>query len=328
LNKQEVIRKIIGEPASPSKPSGHGRAPANIALVKYWGKRNDELNLPVTSNLSISLGDLGTDTSVETAELDEFLLNGRPIPADTAFAQRLRDYLDLFRPRPDTGFKVITHNTIPTAAGLASSASGYAALAIALDDLFGWQLDRRDLSILARLGSGSASRSVYDGFAEWHAGKQDDGMDSFAEPLDATWPDLRIGLVKISVAEKSVSSRKAMKQTVETATLYRAWPEQVATDLVKVKVAIASRDFERLGATAENNALAMHATSIATWPPTLFWLPESVKAMHKVWELRGEGLPLYFTMDAGPNLKLLTTSAHVDAVNHAIHEIEWVIPFL
>lgn len=328
MNKKDVIKKLIGEVKSSAKPAGHGRAPANIALVKYWGKRNDELNLPVTSSLSISLGDLGTETTIEPAGRDEFILNGRPVPDDTAFAKRLSEYLDPFRARPGEAFKVVTHNTIPTAAGLASSASGYAALAIALDDLFGWQLDRRKLSILARLGSGSASRSVYDGFAEWHAGQQDDGMDSYAEPLEATWPELRIGLLKISVAEKSISSRKAMKQTVETATLYRAWPEQVATDLAKVKAAIASRDFERLGATAENNALAMHATSIATWPPTLFWLPESVRAMHQIWKLRAEGLPIYFTMDAGPNLKLLTTAEQLEAVNQAMHGIEWVTPFL
>lgn len=328
MTKQDVIHKITGARNSPAKSSGHGKAPANIALVKYWGKRNAGLNLPVTSSLSISLGGLGTDTTIEPAATDEFILNGLPVPPDTAFAKRLREYLDLFRaPSRPTGFRVLTHNTIPTAAGLASSASGYAALALALDDLFNWNLSRCDLSILARLGSGSASRSVYNGFAEWHAGTRDDGMDSFAEPLDATWPGLSIGLVKISLAEKSISSRDAMKRTVENSSLYSAWPAHVARDLATVKQAIAARDFETLGRTAENNALAMHATAIAAWPPALFWLPESVKAMQTVWHLRATGVPVYFTMDAGPNLKLIAENKHAVEIQKHFHGMEWIQPF-
>lgn len=327
MTKLDIIQTITGARTAPVKSSGQGKAPANIALVKYWGKRNGTLNLPVTSSLSISLGSLGTSTTIEPAAQDEFILNGMPVPADTAFARRLREYLDLFRDASARGFRVITHNTIPTAAGLASSASGYAALALALDDLCGWKLPRRALSILARLGSGSASRSVYDGFAEWYAGTSDDGMDSFAEPVEATWPGLCIGLVKISVAEKSVSSREAMKRTVDHSALYASWPGQVARDLVTVKQAIATHDFETLGRTAENNALAMHATAIAAWPPALFWLPESVKAMQTVWQLRAGGVPVYFTMDAGPNLKLLTTKQNRQALDQELGGVEWVTPF-
>ena len=328
MNKQEVIQHIVGRAAAPVKSTGKASAPANIALCKYWGKRNDELNLPVTSSLSVSLGSLGTTTTVEMISgKDETILNCRPVPDDTSFARRLRDYLNLFRPTTDTGFRVLTSNTIPTAAGLASSASGYAALVKALDDLFGWNLPVRSLSILARMGSGSASRSMYDGFVEWHAGVQDDGLDSFADPISETWPGLTIGLVKISVAEKPVGSREAMKQTVTDSILYRSWPDQVKRDLAIIHEAIRDRDFTRLGQTAENNALAMHATAIATWPPTLFWLPESVKAMQKVWSLRQGGLPVYFTMDAGPNLKLLSETQNVREIQKEFPDVEWVRPF-
>lgn len=328
MNKSEVIQQITGGRRRPVAASGHGRAPSNIALCKYWGKRDTDLNLPVTSSLSISLGHLGTTTTIEPkAGTDDVVLNGLPVPADTGFARRLRDYLDPFRPAPGEGFRVVTANTIPTAAGLASSASGYAALVIALDALFGWNLSRGELSILARLGSGSASRSVYHGFVEWQAGTRPDGMDSRAEKLDITWPELRIGLVKISVEEKSVSSRDAMKSTVDTSLLYRVWPEQVARDLAALHGAIQRGDFEALGRTAENNALAMHATALAAWPPTLFWKAESVAAMHRVWALRRQGLPVYFTMDAGPNLKLIAENKNVREIQREFPDVEWVAPF-
>ena len=109
--------------------------------------------------------------------------------------------------------RLAAENTIPTAAGFASSASGFAAVALALDHFFGWRLNRRALSILARLGSGSAARSVYDGFVEWQAGRQDDGMDSYAERLEAEWPDLRVGLLVICADEKAASSRAAPRRS-------------------------------------------------------------------------------------------------------------------
>ncbi|HMP90046.1 MAG TPA: diphosphomevalonate decarboxylase [Kiritimatiellia bacterium] len=328
MNKQDVVQSITGGQFEAAAANGTASAPANIALCKYWGKRNEEINLPVTSSLSVSLGHLGTTTTVEpVAGADEVILNGLPVPEDTTFARRLRAYLDLFRRDAKQGFKVITHNTIPTAAGLASSASGYAALALAMNELFGWDLDRRELSILARLGSGSASRSVYHGFVQWHAGSQDDGLDSFAELLPETWPDLRMGLVKISTMEKTVSSRDAMRETVAESVLYRSWPSQVERDLQIIRQAIAEQAFDTLGRAAENNALAMHATAIAAWPPTLFWWPESVKAMQKVWALRANGMPVYFTMDAGPNIKLLSDKQNVRAIQNEFPDVEWVAPF-
>lgn len=329
MKKSDVVRLVLGGRLRvPRKDSGSAFAPANIALCKYWGKRDEELNLPVTPSLSVSLGELGTHTTVAPHPgQDAVILNDRPLPADSRFAVSVSAYLDLFRPAPDAFFLVRTRNTVPTAAGVASSASGFAALALALDELFGWKLARKDLSILARLGSGSACRSVCGGFVEWHAGSAADGMDCFAEPLDARWPDLRLGLVSVSTEPKAVSSRDGMRRTCATSALYAAWPAKVARDLVLLKQAIAALDFALLGGVAESNALAMHATALAASPPVLYWLPGSVAALHRVWALREEGLQAYITMDAGPNVKLLFLADSTAAVEASFPGIEVTIPF-
>lgn len=328
FKKRDVVRRVLQDRPVRTSCEGAAFAPANIALCKYWGKRDEELNLPVTSSLSLSLGSLGSRVTLTLAEgADVVELNGTVLAADTPFAKRAVSFLDLFRPEPSARFHLGAENTIPTAAGFASSASGFAALVLALDRLFGWGLDRKSLSILARLGSGSACRSVHEGFVEWHAGQAADGMDSCAERLDATWPDLRMGLLVVSDEEKSIGSRPAMKHTVETSPLYAAWPAKVEKDMAALKDAIRRRDFPLLGRTAESNALAMHATMIAAWPPVLYWLPASVHAMQRIRALRDKGLELYFTMDAGPNLKLLFEEKDTDAVTHAFPEVEVVAPF-
>ncbi|HBA85147.1 MAG TPA: diphosphomevalonate decarboxylase [Verrucomicrobia bacterium] len=327
LTKQDIVRRIV--PAySGETAQSEAFAPANIALCKYWGKRDEELNLPVTSSLSISLAQLGSKVRLSRSPGDDHIsLNGKSLEASTSFYKRAKAFLDLFRPQPDFFFRLDAENTIPTAAGFASSASGFAALVLALDPFFGWNLSRRELSILARLGSGSAARSVYEGFVEWKAGQADDGMDSFAERMEASWPELRMGLLVLSSEEKPVGSRAGMKQTVNASMLYSAWPRQVERDLTLIRNAIRAHDFVRLGQTAESNALAMHATMIATEPPILYWKPESVAAMHTIWKLRAEGLPLYFTMDAGPNLKLLFTAGHESDVSKNIPGLQVVAPF-
>ncbi|MDZ4199441.1 MAG: diphosphomevalonate decarboxylase, partial [Kiritimatiellia bacterium] len=210
-----VVRRILkGRGGSPAGRA-EGRAPVNIALVKYWGKRDERLNLPVTSSLSVSLAGLETRTEISAgAGPDTMELDGRLLEADHPALRRVSTFLELFRPDPGIGFRLCSRNSVPTAAGLASSASGFAALVRALDGLFGWSLPARELSILARLGSGSACRSLFPGFVQWQAGQAADGMDSYAEPLSERWPELRIGLWVIESGPKPVSSREAMRHTV------------------------------------------------------------------------------------------------------------------
>ncbi len=326
---RQIVQRILAGRAFHLKGMAAAYAPANIALVKYWGKRDEALNLPVTGSLSISLGPLGSHVELSRGEgpRDAIWLNGGKLEADGSFVKRAGAYLDLFRPSADFFFELKARNTVPTAAGFASSASGFAALAQAVDGLFGWGLSTRELSILARLGSGSAARSLENGFVEWHAGTSDDGMDSFAERLDAAWPELRVGAVVLCADEKPIGSRAGMKRSVETCEFYREWPGRVAQDLAALKAAIAAKDFAALGAVAEGNALAMHALMAATRPPIVYALPETVAAMRKVWAMREDGLPIWFTMDAGPNVKLLFEARDESKVRALFSSVEIVAPF-
>ncbi len=325
MNRQTFVAQLVPHCTGEPGQQGEAWAPVNIALAKYWGKRDAELNLPQNSSLSISLPELGTHTCLTLKEgADTITLNGAP--ATENFARRLSRFLDLFRP-DGLGFTVETTNTVPTAAGLASSASGFAALVKALDALFDWQLDRKTLSMLARIGSGSASRSLYDGFALWHRGERDDGMDSYAEGLSETWPELRIGLVEVDTSQKPIGSTAGMQQTVNSCPLYAAWPAFAEQSVQTQLAAIHDRDMEKLGDSAEHNALTMHATMIATRPTILYWTPEAVEAIRTVQQLRASGTPVWFTMDAGPNLKLLFPHTAAAAVQAVFPEVRILAPF-
>lgn len=305
-------------------------APTNIALCKYWGKRNQELNLPVTNSLSISLAHLGAKTTLQTINdaQDKIILNNQEVNSTSQFAGRLVEFLNLFREPGRQSLQITIEANIPIAAGLASSACGFASLIKALNELYVWKLTEKELSILARLGSGSASRSLWDGFVEWHAGSELDGMDSHGELLTTTWPELCIGLLVINENTKELSSRAAMQQTVMTSPFYKKWPEKVADDLVLIKEAINNKNIELLGKTAEKNALAMHATMLTAWPPIQYSQPETINMMQKIWQLRQQGLSVYFTQDAGPNLKLLFLTKDQKTIQAEFSGIDIVKPFL
>ncbi len=329
--KSDIVQQIIsGKSLSPQNKLGEAFAPTNIALCKYWGKRNNELNLPVTSSLSVSLGEKGARTAIQEidAAQDEIILNSQPVDLLSSFGKRLCQYLDLFRFNRKIHYRVNTEINIPVAAGLASSACGFAALVLALDRLYAWNLEAKDLSILARIGSGSAARSIWNGFVEWHAGKALNGMDSHGELLEINWKELRVGLHLLSSKQKPLSSREAMLRTVNTSQLYTAWPKQVENDLSQIKAAIVAKDFEQLGPVSEANALAMHATMWSAWPPVIYSLPETLNAMHEVWKLRSEGISVYFTQDAGPNLKLLFLDSSTSKIKSAFPNLEICIPFI
>lgn len=303
-------------------------APSNIALCKYWGKRNAELNLPVNGSLSISLGQLGTTTTIRLSDndRDSLSLNGKVLSTTTDFWQKTFAFINLFRRNQALPLHVETVNSIPTAAGLASSASGFAALMLAINQFFCLDLPLPVLSAFARLGSGSASRSLYSGFVEWHRGSRDDGMDSYAEPLFSNWQLFRIGIITVSSKEKKINSREGMNRTVKTSMLYKQWQQQAEKNLNTLREAIVTKDFIRVGETAEHNALSMHATMISAYPPVLYWLPETVTIMQKVWALRDNGVPVYLTMDAGPNVKVLFLAEDEAAIRQAFREITIVTP--
>lgn len=337
MNKKNIVDKILlGKTCIPSKSKGFAFAPSNIALCKYWGKRDNILNLPVTGSLSISLGDKGASTTIYPieAEKDVVVVNGNPIDSDVPFVRALSSYLDLFRSHsagghsgPPLRFHVDTNVNIPIAAGLASSACGFAALAKALDNLYGWELEASALSILARLGSGSASRSIWNGFVEWQKGNCPEGLDSHGVLIPVEWPELRVGLLIFRREEKTVSSRIAMETTVKTSPFYARWPEVVDGDLTQLRRAIMEQDFKTVGEVSEANALAMHALMMTAKPSIVYSEPETLKAQQQIWACRHRGLQIYFTQDAGPNLKLLFLEKDLEIVKREFVGVEVLAPF-
>lgn len=289
----------------------------NIALVKYWGKRDSVLNLPATGSLSMTLDIFPTTTTVtldDAAERDSLVLNGDE--RTDGPAERVSRFLDIVRALAGSSARarVETVNTVPSAAGLASSASGFAALAVAAAAAYGLDLDTRALSRLARRGSGSASRSIIPGFAIWHAGENDES--SFAEPLDA--PELAMVVAMVEKREKAVSSREAMRRTVLTSPFYPAWVSSTAESLEAAADASRAGDVERLGRITEVNALRMHALIQSCDPPIRYLNPVSVEIFDRVAALRESGVDAWATADAGPNVVVLTEPDSVDAVTAAL----------
>lgn len=335
MDKAAVVQKVLKEHSKkPQNEQGTFFASSNIALCKYWGKRNTELNLPITASLSISLGTFGAETSVSLIKdnkkpMDDIIVNGQKITIDSdkTFVLNLINYLNLFRPTPTTYFRVETEVNLPIGAGLASSACGYAALIGAINDLYDWQLPLSTLSLLARLGSGSASRSFWQGFVEWQIGTAEDGMDSVGVSMPQIWPELRIGLLILNSAPKPLSSRKAMETTKLTSPFYREWPKKHAHDLTRLKQAINQYDFIELGEASESNALAMHAMMLTAYPPILYTEAKTITVMHEIWRARQAGLPLYFTQDAGPNLKLLFLEKDIENIRRRFPALIIIAPF-
>lgn len=323
MKKYEVANIILAnKPSVPVNSTAQVFAPTNIALCKYWGKRDDELNLPVTSSLSVAIPDKGAQVTLHTrTDKDIISINGQLVAENSSVYSRATAFLDLFRQKDSFFLQIEYSLNIPMSAGLASSACSFAALTKALNELFAWQLPEQSLSILARMGSGSAARSLWPDFVEWHAGTRADGMDSYAEPLPYQWPELCLGILVLSDKEKSISSREAMKRCVNTSRLYAGWPDQVAHDMKLLHKALANKDFDSMGSTAEANALAMHALTLTSWPPICFSSPETIATWQKIWALRASGLKLYFTQDAGPNLILLFLAKDIPEVLNAFPTI-------
>ncbi len=300
------------------------RACANIALVKYWGKRAGPGNLPAEGSLSLALDALVTETRVTfDAGLRSDALELDGAPADVT---RVTEFLDLVRSRAGiaTRARVITRNHFPTASGLASSASGFAALAAAATRAANIELSPRELSRLARAGSGSAARSIFGGFVRMHAGPRDD--DAYAEPIEsALTPRVRMVIAVIGGGvPKTHGSRDAMEHVAATSPLYDAWLALVPLDLEAAHAALEQGNLEALGELAEANALAMHASAIAARPAIIYWQPGTLAALAAVRELRAARKAAWGTMDAGPHVKVLTTADDAAAVAAALRDVPGV----
>lgn len=327
--RQKIVNRILQHSnKQPTKSFGMAFAPSNIALCKYWGKRDEALNLPITDSLSISLRDKGATSKISPTDTQhKIYVNDVHTDNDSAFAKRLIAFLELFTTDTVKFYEVRTTINIPIAAGLASSAAGFAAVVLAMSDLYSWKITKTQLSVLARIGSGSASRSLWQGFVYWNKGTKDDGMDSHAFHIKNTWKDFCIGILMIDASPKAIPSSLAMQNTVHTSKLYNSWPHQVEKDILLIQQAIESHDFQLLGETAENNALSMHATMLSAKPTILYSKPETFSLMQKVWELRKQKHAIYFTQDAGANLKLLFLKQDLNTVTQAFKNVKVIEPF-
>ncbi|MBX3092180.1 MAG: diphosphomevalonate decarboxylase [Cryobacterium sp.] len=310
--------------------SATARAHSNIALAKYWGKRDAALNIPAVSSISVTLDGLSTDTTVrfdESLGTDEFRLDGRLVPADHAQSRRVVAVLELIRERAGLASRasVTSANNFPTGAGLASSASGFAALVVAASAAAGLDLSARELSILARRGSASAARSLFGGFVELHAGIADDGSDSFAEQLldGEAWP-LEVVVAITDSAVKAVSSTAGMQSTSATSPFYPAWIESSEDTVREMREAVLARDFRAVGELTEHSCLALHSLMLTTRPALIYWNAATVATIHAVRALRADGVPVYFTIDAGPQVKALCRPEDSQAVGDALAAVRGV----
>ncbi|MEU5901550.1 MULTISPECIES: diphosphomevalonate decarboxylase [Streptomyces] len=309
---------------APTGTAGSATAVAhpNIALIKYWGKLDERLILPRTDSLSMTLDIFPTTTRVRRspgAGHDEVTLGGKPAQGEAE--RRIVAFLDLVRERAGSTDRAVvdTENTVPTGAGLASSASGFAALAVAAATAYGLDLDATALSRLARRGSGSASRSLFGDFVVWHAGRHDApeeeaDLSSYAEPVPAGPLDPALVVAVVNAGPKDVSSRAAMRRTVDTSPLFEPWAVSSKDDLTAMREALGRGDLETVGEIAERNALGMHATMLAARPAVRYMSPASLTVLDSVLQLRRDGVLAYATMDAGPNVKVLCRNADADRV--------------
>jgi diphosphomevalonate decarboxylase len=313
---------VLGQPVT-------ARAHANIALVKYWGKRDSARNLPAAGSLSLTLDALTTVTTVRfdpALTVDRMTLDGAP--ATGPVLARTSAWLDHVRARAGTTAHatIDTVNHFPTASGLASSASGFAALAVAATRAAGLDLAAPELSRLARLGSGSAARSIFGGFVRMRAADDDAFAAPIASPAAAALA-ARARMVVAVVgggAVKSHGSRDAMEHCAATSPLYAGWLAVVPADLATAEAAIADADLDGLGAVAEASALAMHAAAIASRPAVVYWQPATVALLAAVRALRDAGVPAWATIDAGPHVKILTDDAHAAEVAGRVRAVPGV----
>ena len=325
MQNVEIQPKVTFD-SSLAPNSAVAKANVNIALIKYWGKRDEQLILPYTSSLSLTLSDLYATTSVhfdESLSADFVTLDGSELPTDDSTRLRVVAMLDLVREKAgiSTKAKVVSHNHVPIAAGLASSASGSAALAAAASYAAGLDLTPRELSRLARRGSGSACRSIFGGFVLWNKGEDDETSyaepiaDLFAEtadkPLSASLPaqkNLNPAMIVVTLdrSKKPISSRTAMRRTVETSPAYMPWVEQSKKDLAFALDAIRVGSIEQLGEVMEQNSLGMHETMRKANPPVNYLTDKTYAVLDAVRSMRECGWPVWATMDAGPNVKVLT----------------------
>lgn len=301
------------------------RSYSNIAFIKYWGNRNDALRLPENSSISMNLAGLETITTTRfdpSLETDHLILNGQPESGPAL--ERVIQQLDNIRQVADSRLhaQVISRNNFPTGTGIASSASAFAALTAAACSALELTLDEQTLSALARLGSGSASRSIPGGYVEWHAGYSHD--TSYAETIAGPEHWELIDLVSVVSTEHKPVGSTGGHPLAKTSPLQAARIDDTERRLTMCRSAILERDFDKLAAVVEHDALIMHAVMMTSRPALIYWRPATLRIMEAVHDWRRQGVPVCYTMDAGPNVHVITSAPYRERLSQALEELEGV----
>jgi len=299
----------------------------NVALIKYWGKRDVQSNFPAVGSLSLTLSGLSTRTSV-TFEADRVgdavLINGQ---SDKRAEIRVTRCLDMLRTLAgvEMGARIESANDFPTGAGLASSASGYAALVKAAAAALKLEVPQQVLDDIARVGSGSAPRSLHGGIVLLDiASGSGDVMRCQTVCQPDEWP-LAVVVAVTSRAAKDVGSTGGMELSKEASPYYQAWVDSHPADLATGLAAVKKRDFAMLADISEQSCLKMHAVAMSSQPPLVYWSGATVDCMQRIWQLRRQGVPVFFTIDAGPQLKAVCLPEAAPQVTAALQELPGVL---
>lgn len=301
----------------------------NIALIKYWGDRDSDLHIPANSSISINLEGLFTRTSASlsgVSEQDTIIINGQPA---VEIAQvRITQFINRFRSLFGVNgfFDIESENNFPSNAGIASSASAYAALSMAICEASGLNLNEAELSCLARLGSGSACRSIPGGFVEWQAGSDHESSYAFSIAAPLHW-DLVDCITIVDESPKTVSSLKghtlANTSPLQTARITHS--EQRMSDC---RQAIMTRDFDLLARVVELDSNMMHAVMMTSKPPLMYWRPATIAVMQSIIEWRKNGFAVCYTIDAGANVHVLCESGILPKITDRLREIPGVLKLI
>ena len=291
------------------------KAQPNIALIKYWGKRDPIRNLPAVGSISVTLSDLFTEMDVEIDETlkdDLLVVNGKD---GSAMLARVSSCLDNVAGQDRPSARVTSNSNFPIAAGLASSASAFAALVVAADAAFGESLSGGQLASLAGRSSGSAARSLLGGFVELENHRDDIAVTSLLAADD--WP-LKVVIAITAPGPKAVSSGEAMEVSRKTSPFYDRWVEQQASDLTEARAAVSDRDLSKLALIAEHNCLKMHSVMWGSRPPMIYWNSATIACMQSIRDLQSRGVGVFFTIDAGPQVKAICEAEHEPTVRQAL----------
>ena len=305
---------------------------ANIAFIKYWGMQDETAILPQNVSLSMTLEHCVSHCTVtelnDSASDEVWWLSDSGVlePASMGFRQGVLNHLERLRRHFNGGcpVQVVTRNNFPTGAGIASSASGFSALAKAVCELWQQNAEGPQLSLLAKLsGSGSAARSAFGGFVEW-PGDPDNAHSAARQIADADHWMLYDIIAVVDAGQKAVSSREGHRRAASSP-YYPVRQRQLTARLEQVRLAIQTRDFPLLAEAVEEEAIDLHVIAMTSSPPIFYWQPATLAVLAAVRQLRADGLEVCATIDAGPNVHVICSSKHFLDVKKAVSQVRGVI---